>query len=197
MVAHHDWRHRRVIALVKIGNGLVPALFSGFRIERHQIIVWRLEEEPVVIHAHPSVVDVRGSLCSPPVMPNYASRAGIHGPRVIRRGHVEDAVHLQYDADYASAIKSTDGNSLICFPTVNRGDVASSATPRVAEWIMSAPRERKIFHISFVDLRECAEPAARIISRINGPRVSRWFQKRCRVESLRRESHGSQHCREN
>ena len=76
VVADNHGRHRRKILLGEIGDFLVPPLFSGLRIEADQIIVRRLHVEPVALHRHSAIADVRPALRSPEIVPMvWPSRA--------------------------------------------------------------------------------------------------------------------------
>src|SRR6185437_11415741 len=101
----------------------MPTLFPCLRIERDQIVIRCLEEEPVVIHAHTTIPDVSSALRVPEVMPEHAAGEGIYGPCVVGRGHIEGAVHLKDYADDARAVKAADLNSFFRFATDDRPHV--------------------------------------------------------------------------
>ncbi len=96
MIADHDRRGRREVALREIGDRLVPALLARLRFERHQVIVRRLHVQIVVPHAQPAIADVRAALRLPEVMPEFAPVARIYRPRVIGHREVQRAVHFQH-----------------------------------------------------------------------------------------------------
>ena len=50
VIAHDDWRHRREILQIEIGDFNMPKLFAGFCVERDQVIVRRFHEETIAPH---------------------------------------------------------------------------------------------------------------------------------------------------
>ena len=80
---------------VEAGDLDVPALLARARVERHEVVVGRLEEQVVVPHAGAAVADVRAAARLPEVAPQLVAVVRVERPDVVGRRHVEDAVHLQ------------------------------------------------------------------------------------------------------
>ena len=95
VVVDDDRRHRREVLLIEVGDLDVPAFLAGARVERHEVVVGRLEEQGVVPHRRAATADVRAALRLPEVLPELAAVARVHRPDVVGRGDVEDAVHLE------------------------------------------------------------------------------------------------------
>src|SRR5438094_3800595 len=85
VVADDNWRRRREVLLLHIGDLFMPALLSGQRIERNKVVIRGLEKEPPSIHAHSPIADVNAALGFPGVVPYFAPSAGIDRPCVVRR----------------------------------------------------------------------------------------------------------------
>lgn len=95
VVADHNGSDGGEILLVEIRNDFVPTLLAGFSVERHQVIVRGFEVEPILVHTHATIADVRSPLGLPEVVPEDGAIAGVDGPRVVGYRDVEDPVHLQ------------------------------------------------------------------------------------------------------
>ena len=95
VVVDDDGRHRREVLFVEVGNLDVPALLAGAGIERHEIVVRRLEIEIVAPHRRAAIADVRAAPGLPVGPPEHPAVARVHRPHVVGRGHVQDVVHLQ------------------------------------------------------------------------------------------------------
>ena len=53
----------------------------------------RFHVKPVAIHAHAAIPNGAAGIGRISIVPEFTPRAGIHGPRVIRRGEIQDAVN--------------------------------------------------------------------------------------------------------
>ena len=184
VIADHDRRRRGEILLGEAGDFLVPALLPRSRIERHQIVVRRFHVETVAPHAEPAVADVRAALRLPEVVPQLVAVVRIERPGVVRRRHVEHAVHRQdraldrhraADDDVARAF-AADRRDRARRPDWRRQSSARAGTGRH----LADPRQRQALHVRLVDLRERAVAPAGVVAGVGRPRVGE------RLEDLRR-----------
>ena len=109
VVADDERRRGREVLLVEVGDGLVPALVAGLRVERHQVVVGRRHVEIAVPHAEAAIGDVRAAAGLPEVVPQLAAVARVDRPGVVGRRDVERAVHHQrraLDGDAAARRQS-------------------------------------------------------------------------------------------
>src|SRR5437879_1799947 len=60
MITDYHGGHRREILLVKVRDLSVPALLARLRVERHEVGVRGLEEQPVAVHRHAAIAAERG-----------------------------------------------------------------------------------------------------------------------------------------
>src|SRR5579871_3482984 len=130
----------------------MPALLAGFGVKRDQIVIRSLHIQPVPVNPDAAVADVRRATSLPEVMPDLTAVASIHGPRVVGRGHIEDAVDLQDRAlDVGPAARCQFARAF----TADDGLPAASSTRATRACGKSAdPRERKGFHVRLVQLRK-------------------------------------------
>src|SRR5205807_3203631 len=82
MIADHYWCRRREVLLVEVRDLSVPALLARLRVERNEIVVRRLEEQPVAVHRHATIADVRAPARLPPVVPENVPVQRLHRPRI-------------------------------------------------------------------------------------------------------------------
>ena len=190
VVADHDGRRRREVLRLEAGDHLVPPLLAGFGLETDQIIVRRLHVQIVVPHAEAAVADVRPATCFPVVVPQLASIARVHGPRVVGRREIEDAVHLQNRradaraaaADLAGSFAADDHRRS---SPANAAESAASATHVAGTGRhLADPCQREMLHRRLVDLRERAVSLAGIIAGVGRPRIRQRLEDRRRIEPL-------------
>ncbi len=126
------------------------------RVEADQIIVRRLHVEPVVPHAQAAVADVRAALGLPDVVPQLAAVARIHGPGVIGRGEIENAVDFQ---DRGANIGVAAGLGRAFAANDGRGSAAARVhRPAAIEPCRDArdPRQRQVLDVRLIELRQRA-----------------------------------------
>ena len=138
VIADDDGRRRREILLIEIGDLDVPALFAGFRVERHEVIVGRLEEQIVAPDAGAAIADMRGAARLPEVVPDLPAVERVERPHVVGRGDIQDAVHLQDGAFDGAA-----GELARADAADDRRRQTASRSRRHARH----PRERQILHV--------------------------------------------------
>ena len=95
VITHHYRRRRRKVLLAVVGDRFVPALLAGFGVERYQVVLGHLKVEGVAVHGHAAIADVIAAPGRPDVMPQHRAVVCIHGPGVVGRRDVEDAIYLQ------------------------------------------------------------------------------------------------------
>src|SRR5687768_3387011 len=95
MVLDDDRSGRDVVVALDAADFLVPALLSGPGVKRYQVPIRCAEVQPVLVHGHTPVAGVLTAAAAPEVVPYFVAGPGVHGPRMIRRAEVEDAVHEQ------------------------------------------------------------------------------------------------------
>ena len=181
VIADDHRRHRRKILLGEIGNFLMPALFSGFRIEADQVIVRRLEVKRVVIHRHAAIADVRATLRAPKIVPESVAVARINGPGVIGSGKIENSVHLQYRSTNSDAAKrhrcsgiwrlATNKRRHGWTTTTEAGEASATRFATGSSHDLAFPCEGQVLHIFPIDLGQGAIAAPRIIPRIGRPGI--------------------------
>src|SRR5207249_7773011 len=110
MIADHYWCRRREVLLVEVRDLSVPALLARLRVERNEIVVRRLEEQPVAVHRYATIADVRAPARLPPVVPENVPVQRVHRPRIVGRRDVEDAVHLQNRSRQTRRAAGRSGN---------------------------------------------------------------------------------------
>ena len=208
VIVDDDWRHRREVLLVEVGDLDVPALLAGLDVERHEVIVRRLEEEVVAPDGRAAIADVRAALRLPVVAPQLAAVARVDRPDVVGRGHIENAVHLQ---DGALDLRGAAGRELTsafaadndrrrdaAASTATSAKTASTATAggrRITGGQPGRPRQREILDGGLIHLLQRAVPSAGVVARIGGPRVGERFANRGGIEpalSLAGEKRGRQ-----
>ena len=108
--------------LVEIRNDFVPTLLAGFRIERHQVIVRSFEIEPILVHPHSAIADVRAALGLPEVVPEDGAIAGIHGPGIVGYGKIRIPFTCRTPPEMCPAPRT--GTGFIDFPADDRGRVS-------------------------------------------------------------------------
>ena len=171
--------------LIEVGDFDVPAFLPGPRVERHEIVVGRFEEQVVAPHCRAAIADVRAAAGLPHVAPQLTPVAGIEGPDVIRRRHVEDAVHLKngsLDARCAGKLLRADAAG------DDRRAPTAAAAPETTGPAAGArrqparPRQREVPHGGLVDLRQRAVSAARHVAGVGGPRIRQRLQHVGRIQ---------------
>ena len=75
---------------VEIGDLDVPAFLAGFRVERDEVVVRRLEEQVVVPDRRAAIADVRRAARLPEVVPDFAAVERVERPHVVRGGDVQN-----------------------------------------------------------------------------------------------------------
>src|SRR2546421_6571824 len=180
MIADHYWCRRREVLLVEVRDLSVPALLARLRVERNEIVVRRLEEQPVAVHRHATIADVRAPARLPPVVPENMPVQRVHRPRIVGRRDVEDAVHLQNRSRQTrrSARRSRHGHRLLGYTAGDGGRPGRWAEPAAFAGVRSGrqaphPGEGQVPNVGLVDLSEGAVPALRIVARIGRPRARR------------------------
>ena len=73
----------------------MPAFLAGLRVQRYEIVIGRLKEQPAAVHTHPAIADVNATLRLPVEVPQLMPRTGIDSPGVIGSREVQNAVHHQ------------------------------------------------------------------------------------------------------
>src|SRR6185312_10822342 len=95
VIADNDRGHGGKVLFVEARNLLFPALLAGLGVQADQVIVMDLQIEIVVPHAHAAVAGVGAATGLPVVVPEDRAVARIDRPGVIRRGHINHAIHHQ------------------------------------------------------------------------------------------------------
>src|SRR6266480_56170 len=192
MIADHYWCRRREVLLVEVRDLSVPALLARLRVERNEIVVRRLEEQPVAVHRHATIADVRAPARLPPVVPENVPVQRVHCPRIVGRRDVEDAVHLQNRSRQTRRAAGRSGNvHRICRHTPGdrwrrrwreESPFATGSSREAAD-----PREGEVPNVGRVDLRERAVPTLRIVARVGRPRVGRGLRQQRGIPPLARQ----------
>ena len=100
VVVDDDRRHRGKILLVEARDLDAPLFLSRSRVELYEVVVVELGEDEVPPHADAAMARVRSAAGLPVVLPENRAVACVHGPDVVRRGWVQDAVdHQNRSAD--------------------------------------------------------------------------------------------------
>ncbi len=181
VVVDDDRRPGREVLLGERRELDVPALLASLRIERHQIVVGRLEEQVVVPDSDAAAPDVRAAARLPEVVPQFVAVTCVDGPRVIRRRHVEDPVDFENGAldarrapsaaELAGAFTADDRRRRTApASSAKAGEPSSTRSGRRRR--AGQPRhpvERQILHRGLVDQRQGAVAAARVIAGIREP----------------------------
>ena len=152
-VLHNNRRDRTVIELVEVADLFVPALASVLDVQRHQVAVRSFVIQPVAINRRASIADVNPAFRLPDVVPDLASRTSVERPHVVRRGQIDDAIHLQRRPFDRAGVAAAARVHSIDPPQTQRADVA------------------------VVDLRQRTEPAAGVIAVIAWPRIRAGIQE--------------------
>ena len=188
VIADDDRRHRREVLLGEAGDDLVPALLAGARVERHEIVVRRLDEQIVAPHAHAAIADVGAALRLPEVVPDLAAVARVDRPRVVGRREIEDAVDRE---DRASDVRRAAGDDVAAAFAADDRRRAEARPWTAGRRRCTRPRgdprhpgQREILHVRLVDLGERAVALARVVARIRRPRVGERPENLGRIESF-------------
>src|SRR5204863_6588726 len=128
----HDGGHGGEVLLVEIGDGNMPALLAGARVEGDEIVVGRLHEEPVAVHAEAAVADVGAAPGLPEVMPEDVAVAGVDRPGVIGSGEIERAVDLENGGADVGVAASAAGVARALAADDGRGAAAAEAAAPAA-----------------------------------------------------------------
>ncbi len=180
MIADDDRRGRRKILQIEIGQLLVPDLLAGLGVETNQEVVGRFHEEAVVPHAESAVADVRAAARLPHEMPDLVAVESVHGPRVVGRGYIEDAVDLENRALHVGERAGFERSHAAHDET---GPRAAALRPGHQT---RAPGERQTPDVRLVELREAAVSFARIVARVSGPVAggAEFLEQLGRIEAL-------------
>ena len=92
MIFDDERRHGAPVALVDVGDDLVPADLAVFGIERNQMGIGGGEVEPAFVHGDAAMADVVALGCDAVVMPDQMAGAGVDGPDVVGHGEVDDSI---------------------------------------------------------------------------------------------------------
>ena len=92
MISDDERSHGAPVALVDVGDDLVPADLAIFRIERNQVGIGGGEVEPAFVHGDAAVADMVALGCDAVVMPDQVAGAGIDGPDVVGHGKIHDSI---------------------------------------------------------------------------------------------------------
>ena len=146
--------------LLNIRNFHAPAELAGVLIERNEVIVRCLEEEPVAINADAAIADVNAALGLPTVVPEFATGAGIHGERMVGHGEVKNTIDFERGGFHLDLRAGTGIGAI-------------------------SPGEREILHVGGIDLGQRAEAPAGVITVISGPGIGRLPLQLGGVETFR------------
>ncbi len=181
VIADDHRRRRGEILLVEARDFDVPALLARPGVERHEVIVGRLEIEVVVPHAGTAVADVRPAARLPVVPPQLVSVDAIERPDVVRCRHVEHTADLEdrpLDAGRAPgrelvAAFAADDNRRARSAASETAEAAAPATRRVRRTRreLSDPGQAEALDGRLIDLGQRAVPPAAVITGVGGPRV--------------------------
>jgi len=179
VVADRHRRGRQEILLREARRFLVPALPARPRIERDEVIVRRDEVQIVAPHRRAAVADVRAALRLPEVVPQLVTVVGVERPHVVGRGDVQHVVHHQHGALHHRAADRDVARAFAAHDRFRGGTRAGSAGD------LRDPRERQIFHVRLIDLRERAVAAAGVVAGVRRPLIGERLEQRRRIETLR------------
>ena len=149
VIADHERSHGREVLLLEARDLLVPALLAGLRFQTDEVVVRRLHVEPVAVHAHAAIADMRRASRLPEVVPDFVAVARIERPCVVGRRGVQDAVHHQD--------RPADVRALVLGGPDTAHDGRRRTRPaRRATVETCRPGEREMPHVRRVDLLELA-----------------------------------------
>ena len=189
VIADDHWSGGGEVLFVKARELDVPALLARPRIERHQVVVGRLEVEIVLPQAGAAVADVRAAARLPVIAPQLVPVGGVERPDVVGRGHVEHVVDLE---DRALHARRAGGREFVAAFAADdhRGAAATAATAAAAPAArggrtgrqLGHPVQAESFDGGLVDLGQRAEAPPRVITRIGRPLIGQRFQDRGGIE---------------
>ena len=174
VIPDHDGRRSREVALLQVGNRLVPALLAGLGIERDQVVVGRLHEQVAVPHRHAAIADVRAALGLPEVVPEFAPVDRVDRPGVIRHGDVQHAVHLEHRPLDRAAARWNVARPFAAHDQFRRPAAPeSSAASAIARPGRQPchPGQREMLDVRLVDLRQRTVTLAGVIAVVSRPGV--------------------------
>jgi hypothetical protein len=198
MVADDDGGCLGEILFREMRGLLVPAFLAGARVERHEIVIGRLHEQPIAVDAQSLVGGVRTSFRFPVVVPQHGTGPGVDGPGVVGRGGVQNPVNLQNGAAHADGRpgrEETTGNhrlgGLAAHDLRRPGGCEHPTAARIQPTSdVSRPRQGEILDVVSRDLSECAIAPARIVAGVRRPGVRERGRHRWRQGRLRSLGHG-------
>jgi hypothetical protein len=168
LVAHDNRCHRREVLLVEVGNLHVPVFLARAHIDRHQVVVRRFEQQRVVPDRSAPIADVQAAARLPEEVPQLATIAAVDGPDMIRRGGIENAVHLEHRAAHRGL-----AHREITLALATRGDIAAQVGADAR-----GPGQRQVLHVGRRHLREPAVALAGVVTGIAGPVAGQWLLQR-------------------
>ncbi len=175
VIADGHRRRRHEVLLAERRRLFVPPLFAGARVERHEIIVGRDEKQIVAPHRDAAIADVRAALRFPEVVPDRFAVVRVERPHIVRRRHVQDAVHRQHRA--FDLRRAADRDAAVALAADARLRAAAAGRH------LRGKRERQLLHVRLVDLRQRAVAPSRVVAGIRRPRIGEGLEQVCATES--------------
>src|SRR5580704_3617961 len=119
-------------------------------------------------------------------MPQFVAVASVHGPRIVGRREIQNAVYFENRRANVGSTTAARGRFGLRDTTDDDGSRSASAAARSAR-NAAHPSEGQVFHVRLIDLRQGAVPLAAIVTRISGPGIAQRLHQQGGVErTLRR-----------